>query len=118
LGDGWRLPTNVEWWEMAKRYGGIRGDSEDNGRSAYKALREGGSAEFNALLGGGRGFDGQYLRLDAHGFYWSSTESDISHAWFFNFGKGSELLGRHNDGDKPRAFSVRCIADMATSPEK
>src|SRR5688572_2125860 len=29
LGDGWRLPTNLEWQQMAKHYGGVFGDSAD-----------------------------------------------------------------------------------------
>jgi len=109
LGDGWRLPTNDEWREMAKQYGGVHDDSGNTGKSAYKALLEGGNSEFNALLGGSRDSDGKYLRLDAHGFYWSATEGDTGGAWFFNFGKGSQSLYRHSDGDKSRACSVRCI---------
>ena len=32
---------------------------------------------FDALLGGGRNADdGQYARLEAHGFYWSASEGD------------------------------------------
>ena len=48
LGDGWRLPTDDEWRQMAKHYGGVREDSEDSGKAAYKALLIGGSSGFNA----------------------------------------------------------------------
>src|SRR5688572_24141235 len=34
LGDGWRLPTDDEWRQMAKPYGGVGDDSADNGRAA------------------------------------------------------------------------------------
>jgi len=54
LGTGWRLPTDDEWRQMAKGYGGVRGDSEDDGQAAYTALLRGGASGFNALLGGGR----------------------------------------------------------------
>ena len=54
LGDGWRLPTDDEWRQMAKHYGGVSEDSDDSGKAAYKALLTGGSSGFNALLGGGR----------------------------------------------------------------
>jgi hypothetical protein len=30
-------------------------------------------------------------------------------AWFYNFGRGAELLNRHGGGDKSIAMSVRCI---------
>jgi uncharacterized protein (TIGR02145 family) len=109
LGDGWRLPTNDEWRQLTKQYGGVRDDSDDAGRAAYKALLTGGSSNFNAVLGGNRERDGQYARLQAHGFYWTASETDPGSAWFYNFGRGGQSLNRHRDGEKWRAFSVRCI---------
>lgn len=112
LGPGWRLPTNDEWRQMATHYGGIRQEADDKGKAAYEALVIGGSSGFNALLGGGRNDkDGQYARLEAHGFYWTASESDPATAWFYNFGRGGQSLGRHSDGEKERAFSVRCVRD-------
>jgi uncharacterized protein (TIGR02145 family) len=112
LGDGWRLPTHDEWRQLAKHHGGVRDDSDDNGQAAYKALVIGGSSGFNALLGGGRAHDdGRYARLEAHGFYWTASESDSASAWFYNFGKGALALNRHRDGEKQRAFSVRCVRE-------
>lgn len=111
LGEGWRLPTNDEWRRMAKHYGGVRGDSDDSGKAAYQALRTGGISGFEALLGGGRAGDGQYSRLEAHGFYWTASDSDPASAWFYNFGKGALALNRHGDGEKQRAFSVRCVRE-------
>jgi uncharacterized protein (TIGR02145 family) len=109
LGDGWRLPTNEEWRQLAMHYGGLREESDDKGNSAYTALAIGGSSGFNALLGGGRSADGQYARLEAHGFYWSASESDVTNSWLYNFGKGGQSLNRHSDGEKQSAYSVRCV---------
>jgi uncharacterized protein (TIGR02145 family) len=109
LGGGWRLPTNDEWRQMSKPYGGVSDDSTDTGRAAYKALLVGGSSGFRALLGGNRSDDGQYARLQAHGFYWTASESDPATAWFYNFGKGGLSLNHHHDGDKRMALSVRCV---------
>jgi uncharacterized protein (TIGR02145 family) len=111
LGDGWRLPTDTEWRQMAKAYGGVSEDSEDKGKAAYKALVAGGSAGFHALLGGGRSEDGQYARLEAHGFYWTASEIDSANGWYYNFGQGGLALHRQNGGEKPRAFSVRCVRE-------
>lgn len=97
---------------MAKGYGGVRGDSEDDGHAAYVALVKGGSSGFNALLAGGRESAGNYARIEAHGLYWTATEVDIEHAWFYNFGLGSELLNPHSGGDKSMALSVRCIGAL------
>ncbi len=112
LGDGWRAPTDDEWRQMAKHYGGVREDSDDSGTAAYTALLVGGSSGFNALLGGDRGADDQkYARLEAHGFYWTASESKPTSAWFYNFGQGGLSLNRHSDGNKEMAVSVRCVRD-------
>jgi uncharacterized protein (TIGR02145 family) len=95
---------------MAKHYGGVRDDSDDSGKAAYAALLIGGGSGFNTLLGGGR-VDGQYARLEAHGFYWTASESDPATAYFYNFGKGGLSLNRHRDGNKQMALSVRCIRE-------
>jgi uncharacterized protein (TIGR02145 family) len=111
LGDGWRLPTDDEWRQMAKHYGGVSEDADDKGKAAYKALMSGGSSGFDALLGGGRDNDGQYARLDAHGFYWTGSEGDGASGWFYNFGRGGQALHRQSGGEKQRAFSVRCVRE-------
>ena len=109
LGDGWRLPTDDEWRRMATHYGGISEDSDDKGKAAYKALLAGGTSGFDAVLGGGRSEDGQYARLEAHGFYWTATEIDPASGSFYNFGRGEQALHRQSGGEKQRAFSVRCV---------
>jgi len=112
LPGGWRLPSNDEWRQLGTKYGGIRQESTDLGKAAYTALISGGPSGFNAVYGGGRSDkSGEYLRLDAHGFYWSATESGRDHAWFYNFGKGGQSFGRHENGEKLRALSVRCVKD-------
>ncbi len=105
------MPTDDEWRQMAKHYGGVNEDSDDSGKAAYKALLIGGSSGFNALLGGGRSEDGQYARLEAHGFYWTASDSGSAGAWFYNFGHGGLALYRQSDGEKPSAFSVRCVRE-------
>lgn len=111
IGGGWRLPTNEEWFSMVHMYGGLYNNSGDTNQDGFSNLSEGGNAGFNALFGGNREPNGQYERLEAHGFYWTSTEYDSAQAWFYNFAKGSALLNRHT-GNKKRALSVRCINDL------
>jgi uncharacterized protein (TIGR02145 family) len=107
LGAGWRLPTDDEWRQLANAYGGLLGDPE--GRAESTALRVGRRSGFNAELGGNRDAGGSYARLNEHGFYWTATESDNEHAWFYNFGRLG--LNRHRGGDKAMAVSVRCIEE-------
>jgi uncharacterized protein (TIGR02145 family) len=112
MGDEWRLPTDDEWRQMAKPYGGVRDDSSDSGKTAYTALLIGGSSGFNAVLGGNRGADnGRYARLEAHGFYWTASENDPASAWFYNFARGSQSFNRQSGGNKQMAISVRCVRE-------
>jgi uncharacterized protein (TIGR02145 family) len=111
LRDGWRLPTDDEWRQLAKQYGGASADSNGGGRAAYKALLIGGGSGFNAMLGGGREEDGRYARLEAHGFYWTASESEPGSAPFYNFGKGGLALRRQTSGEKQSAFSVWCVRE-------
>jgi uncharacterized protein (TIGR02145 family) len=111
LGDGWRLPTDDEWRQMASHYGGVGNDSPANGKAAYTALLNGGTSGFDAVLGGNRSIDGKYDRLERHGIYWTVSEIDPGTAPFYNFGKGSQALYRGVQGEKQMAVSVRCIRE-------
>jgi uncharacterized protein (TIGR02145 family) len=111
LGNGWRLPTENDWRQLAKRYGGVFEGSKVKGKATYRALLAGGGSGFNAVVGGGRSAQGEYARLERHGFYWTASENDPEHAWFYNFGQGSLALYRQTGGEKQSAFSVRCIKE-------
>jgi uncharacterized protein (TIGR02145 family) len=109
LGGDWRLPTSDDWTQMAKHYGGILDASGNSGKAAYAVLITGGSSGFNVLLGGNRSVEGNYSRAEAHGLYWTATETDPDNAIFYNFGRGGEALNRQNQGEKQMAISVRCV---------
>ena len=110
LGDGWRLPTDDEWRQMAKHYGGLLEDSADGAKATYRSLVIGGTSGFNAMLGGSR-ISGRYERLEAHGIYWTASDNGSANARFYNFGKGGQALSRHVQGQKQMAVSVRCIKE-------
>ena len=110
LGDNWRLPTDDEWRQLARLYGGVSSDSADKGKASFTALLSGGSSGFNAVLGGNRSA-GQYARLEAHGFYWTASENDAATAPFYNFGKNGGAFHRQPQGEKQMAISVRCIRE-------
>ena len=111
MGREWRLPTDEEWRRLANHYGGVSADSADGGKAAYTALLQGGSSQFDARLGGGRTLDGQFARLEAHGFYWTASENGPANAWMYNFGKGGLALHRQDGADRQMALSVRCLKE-------
>jgi hypothetical protein len=55
------LPREDEWRRLARHYGGISDDSNDDGKAAYQALVIGGSSAFNALLSGRRVSDQELM---------------------------------------------------------
>jgi uncharacterized protein (TIGR02145 family) len=110
LGPKWHLPTDDEWRQLAKAWGGVSADAPDRGGAAFHALIAGGKSKFAATLGGGRAPDGSYARIEAHGFYWTASESTpATIGWSYNFGKGGPGLHRQDGVEKSRALSVRCI---------
>ena len=109
LGQGWRLPTKEDWHQLAENYGTIGREESNIEKRAFPPLLTGGYSLFNVVLGGGRNPDGSYARLAAHGFYWTITQHESATAWFANFAKGSQALYIQPDGEKVRAFSVRCM---------
>jgi uncharacterized protein (TIGR02145 family) len=111
LGDGWRLPTDNDWRQIADHYGGVANDSPETGQATCTALLNHGTSGFNAVLGGNRSVDGKYERLEAHGFYWTASDNDSISAPFYNFGKGSQALYRQPQGQKQMAVSVRCVKE-------
>lgn len=107
---GWRLPTDEEWRDMARIFGGVDDDASDGGKAAYQALIAGGSSGFSAQLGGNRYSSGGFGTLGDGGVYWSATEYDSGYAWVYRFYRVLGELVRGNY-DKPWGFSCRCVQD-------
>jgi len=112
---GWRLPTADEWWKMTSYYGKAYSSSKNNteenaGKAAYKALMQGGSSGFSALLGGTRSSFGDFYSLSLNGNYWSNSEQSFSYAWSYYFYSDRKYLRRNYNG-KSLGFSCRCLQD-------
>jgi len=110
LGAAWRVPSMEDWKKLAQTYGGLFGDGPDNGKTAFRELLVGGRSGLEMSLGGGRQ-NNEYGRLEAHGFYWSTTEESPTSARLLNLGKNSGAVYDQNGGEKKSAYSVRCVAD-------
>jgi uncharacterized protein (TIGR02145 family) len=109
LGEDWHLPSTEEWNNLLEHFGGAFKESISDGKNAFEKLLRTEKPTFGATLGGNRNADGSYSRIEAHGFYWTSTEFDDSNAGFLNFAHGRKVLFLQPDMEKERAISVRCI---------
>lgn len=131
--DGWRLPSDDDWWNMISKYGLAANtyhgklEHSGNGEAAYDALILGGDSGFSAQLAGYCFHNGNsYDQLNEYGYYWTSTNTYGINAieYFFSFDdyqKKELSLRRYNDekkeltrfifANKKNGNSCRCIKD-------
>lgn len=113
---GWHLPSELEWNQLADFLGGetvAGGMMKRAGVTHWLSPNRGGdnSSGFNALPGGYRYYDdGSFNIIGYDGYYWSSTESSKSSAWYRGMSFDSASL-TGNDSNKSYGFSVRCLKD-------
>lgn len=112
LGEGWRLPTDEEWRQLAEACGGyfdwLADQATGDPAAANSALLAGGATGFGAQLGGWRGSNGGYDSQGTLGFYWSTTEKDEDQAWFYIFQPERGKLTRRST-KKSMGMSCRCV---------
>lgn len=123
---GWRVPTDEEWKYLEgfadTKYGlgdpiwnSIGGRGNDVG-IRLKATSGWGSGNgsntfgFNAIPGGERASRGRFLFKGVSGFYWSSSETDVTSAKYRCMINFIENIIRNNH-PKFMGFSVRCLKD-------
>ncbi|MFM8317291.1 MAG: fibrobacter succinogenes major paralogous domain-containing protein, partial [Bacteroidota bacterium] len=68
------------------------------------------SSGFTALPGGLRLYDGDFYGMPTNGFWWSSSVSSGSNAWFRDLYGYYSYINRYYD-NRPNGFSVRCCRD-------
>jgi uncharacterized protein (TIGR02145 family) len=95
---GWHLPTDDEWSVLEATLGDAAG----------AALREGGTAGFNARYGGDRHRAGFFEGIGEWGSYWSATLFSGNHGHIRNF-KAGETTVNHLGDDVNAALSVRYV---------
>lgn len=100
--DGWHLPNNEEWDKLIWAFGG--------NDVAGKALKVGGTSEFEAMMAGYRDKKNFYGKVDSSAYFWSATEQNSTYASFRGMYKQYSNIGpyTYTKGD---AFSVRCVKD-------
>jgi len=118
--NGWHLPSNDEFKVLSDYLGG---DNVSGGKMKTTGTIQLGSglwsdpntgatnsSEFSVLPSGDRDESGVFVNLADAGYFWSSTQNDISGSWRCNFWCSSAICYRVVS-PKKTGFSVRCIKD-------
>ena len=127
--SGWHLPSDAEWTELTNYlidnghgYGGSGNDigksmASTSGWTSSSSAGDVGndqatnnSSGFTALPGGGRYGDGSFNNLGISGYWWSSSGSSSSNAWYRDLNYYNATVNRY-DYYRESGFSVRCLKD-------
>lgn len=118
--DGWHLPSDAEWKELVDFLGGnsIAGSKLKEAGQEHWLGNKGAtnSSGFTALPAGERSSNGYYAWRTSYGNFWTSTETDDTHVWYYKLSYTKDDIVRDNEGKgqnrgkiKECAFSVRCV---------
>ncbi len=117
---GWHLPSDAEWTTLedaltGDNKGSQLADSADLWNNGdLEDAEEFGASGFTALPGGyRRSYNGVFLDASDYGYWWSSTQSFSSNAYYRDLRYYFSAVPRDDHG-KSSGFSVRCLKD---SPE-
>jgi len=106
---GWHIPTKTEFETLMASVGndGNKLKREDQGTGNGIGTNTSG---FSALLAGGRNPNGPFYYLGNFTYFWSSTESNASYAYYIALWDNDSNIYVH-DYDKENGFSIRCLKD-------
>jgi uncharacterized protein (TIGR02145 family) len=130
--SGWHVPTDAEWttltdylinngygyqgsgYDIAKSLAAQSVwetfEDENIGTVGYEQIYNN-SSGFNDLPGGYRDyFDGSFYYIGYYGFWWSSTETSATNAYYREIGYGDSEVSRYFN-NKKIGYSVRCLRD-------
>ena len=115
MDSGWHVPIDAEWKTLTDYLGGesvAAGKLKEIGTTHWVSPNTGATNEYGytALPGGYRFINGFFVDIGLFGNLWSSTEANISSAWYLFISFGDYNTRRENH-DKNYGFSVRCLSD-------
>ena len=115
---GWHVPSDAEWTTLSTCLGGdavAGGAMKETGTTHWASPNTGAtnSSGFTGLPGGFRTFGGSFAYVGILGYWWSSTESSTTFAWYRNLFYDNGIIGKPGittfDAFKQFGFSVRCL---------
>jgi uncharacterized protein (TIGR02145 family) len=120
---GWHLPSDAEWDTLVNFIGGASGGgtklksrNSEQPQSAAWNPNSGNPGDgtdnygFTGLPGGHRTTDSTFNDVGNYGYWWSSTASDASNAYYRYLYYTNADVGR-GATSSARSFSVRCLKD-------
>ncbi len=112
---GWHVASEKEWIELSNYLGKddlAGGKLKEAGTTHWKSPNTGGTNEsgFTALPGGWRYYLRTDIQISNYGYWWTSTEIDVTNAWNRSMNSNSERI-TCEVGYKLDGLSVRCIRD-------
>ncbi len=121
--NGWHLPSDGEWEQLAQTVHNCEGpynQSGDDWLTVGKHLKASGGWNdngngtddfgFAALPGGYRYYYGSFFHIGDTGYWWSATQYNSHNAWYRYLHYSSPDF-RKNNYSKDYGFSVRCVRD-------
>ncbi|MFN5213118.1 MAG: fibrobacter succinogenes major paralogous domain-containing protein, partial [Bacteroidota bacterium] len=108
---GWHVPSDAEWTILENYLGSEAGTKLKASYGWYEGGNGTNSSGFSGLPGGSRYYDfGYFVDVGFYGYWWSSTESSTTDAWFrfLYYTSGGAFRASFNKQD---GFSVRCLRD-------
>jgi len=114
--DGWHLPSDNEWIELADYLGGgsiAGGKMKESGYAHWSNPNSGAtnSSGFTALPAGYRTGYGEFSRLGTYTYFWSSTKAEGSSAESCWLGYDYTDFFLPSGGSPVMGLSVRCLRD-------
>jgi uncharacterized protein (TIGR02145 family) len=113
--QGWHVPADAEWTELANTHGGdasAGGKLKESGLTHWLAPNAGATNEtgFSALPGGHRVYGGNYDYINWGGGWWCYTDENPNDAVIRYMDCGDVNVWRYLE-DKRYGRSVRCVRD-------
>jgi uncharacterized protein (TIGR02145 family) len=111
--SGWHLPSDAEWQRLVDILGGeiwAGGKMKEAGLAHWASPNSGATnrSGFNAIGGGYRAQNDNFMGLTENGYFWSSLEFYTNNAWARDLYYGDEQI-RRDYFEKTCMLSVRCI---------
>ena len=108
--DDWHIPTHTEWCTMEQYLDPtiVCDDVAWRGTDIGAQLKIGGTSGFNALLTGGRYWDGSFQYNNVYAYFWTSSSSGTAVSRHI---VNSQTGVYRANSTKTFGLSVRCVKD-------